>query len=181
MALCAWAEHHCSEGMAEEVLLTDLAFPMLLVMTVVTKTVSSLSHGYATGSSPLLHSTAVETFVQEAENLMSIWSLSVVSQLLVPSVTPVLDGWPVCSASCSALTGPHDSDIEVPAGSLSHLRRRCIEIQRCGFPKDYGENSPLNTGRGHDTHGGTRGQTQAQVTSFVDCLGFCNKIACFVL
>lgn len=33
-----------------------------------------------------------------------------------------------------------------------HLRRVRLEIQRCGFPKDYGENSPLNTGKGDDTH-----------------------------
>lgn len=71
MALCAWAEHHCNESMAEEVLLTDLAFPMLLVVTVVSKTVPSLSHGYAYVSQttvidtrPVVHVlSAVETFV----------------------------------------------------------------------------------------------------------------------
>lgn len=47
VALCAWAEHHCCEGVPEEGLLTALAFPMLLVVTVMTKTVPTLSHGYA--------------------------------------------------------------------------------------------------------------------------------------
>lgn len=73
-----------------------------------------------------------------------------------------------CSPGVSALShlfymASWDSSQEIPAGSLPRLRGRSIEIQRCSFPKDYGENGPLRTGKGDDTQ---RNQSENTSTSY---------------